>query len=53
MIMDNFPIHGKNRELSQLIEGRGYKCVYLPQYPPDINPIAQFWAIVKAKVRIL
>ena len=51
MIMDNSPIHGKNGELSQLIETRGYKCVYLPPYSPELNPIEQFWAIVKGKVR--
>lgn len=41
-IMDNSPIHGKNGELSQLIESRGYKCVYLPPYSPELNPIEQF-----------
>ncbi|KAG2214756.1 hypothetical protein INT45_001352 [Circinella minor] len=51
MIMDNSPIHGKNGELRQLVESRGYKCVYLPPYSPELNPIEQFWAIVKGKVR--
>lgn len=51
MVMDNSPIHGKNGELTQLIEHRGYKCVYLPPYSPELNPIEQFWAIVKGKVR--
>lgn len=44
MIMDNSPIHGKNGELSQLIESRGYKCVYVLPYSPELNPIEQFWA---------
>lgn len=51
LIIDNSPIHGKNGELSQLIENRGYKCVYLPPYSPELNTIEQFWAIVKGKVR--
>lgn len=34
-----------------MIEDRGYKCVYLPKYSPELNPIEQFWASVKRKVR--
>ena len=30
---------------------RGYKCVFLPPYSPELNPIEQFWALVKRKVR--
>ncbi|CEG78667.1 hypothetical protein RMATCC62417_13242 [Rhizopus microsporus] len=51
MIMDNAPIHGKNGELSQLIENRGYKCIYLPPYSPEFNPIEPLWAIIKGKAR--
>lgn len=51
MVMDNSSIHGKNGELSQLIGSRGYKCVYLPPYSPELNPIEQFWAIIKGKLR--
>ncbi|KAG1553500.1 hypothetical protein G6F49_008342 [Rhizopus delemar] len=28
-----------------------YKYVYLPPYSPELNPIKQFWALVKHKVR--
>lgn len=51
LIIDNSPIHEKNGELGQLIENRGYKCVYLPLYSAGLNSIEQFWAIVKGKVR--
>lgn len=29
----------------------GYRSIYLPPYPPELNPIEQFWAIVKNKVK--
>jgi transposase len=50
LVMDNAPIHtpGKVREL---VEGRGYKCLYLPPYSPFLNPIEEFWSKVKAGVR--
>lgn len=39
--MDNSSIHGKNGELSLLIESRRYKRVYLLPYSPEPNPIEQ------------
>lgn len=52
LIMDNSPIHDKkDGEIDRMIESRGYKCVYLPPYSPELNPIEQFWAVVKSKVR--
>lgn len=52
LIMDNAPIH-RSQEVTDLVEGRnkGYKCVYLPPYSPELNPIEQFWALVKHKVK--
>lgn len=34
-----------------MITERGYKCVYLPPYSPELNPIEQFWSIIKNSVR--
>ncbi|KAG2190476.1 hypothetical protein INT47_003004, partial [Mucor saturninus] len=52
LIMDNSPIHDKkDGDIDHIIESRGYKCVYLPPYSPELNPIEQFWAVVKGKVR--
>ncbi|KAG1458282.1 hypothetical protein G6F56_006432 [Rhizopus delemar] len=52
LIMDNSPIHDKKSgEIDKMIEYRDYKCVYLPKYSPELNPIEQFWASVKRKVR--
>lgn len=30
---------------------KDYKCVHLPPYSPELNPIELFWALVKRKVR--
>ncbi|KAK4509679.1 uncharacterized protein ATC70_006981 [Mucor velutinosus] len=46
LIMDNAPIH-TNDDIKLLIESRGYRCVYLPPYSPELNPIEQFWSICK------
>jgi hypothetical protein len=52
LVMDNSPIHDKKSgEIDKMIEDRGYKCVYLPKYSPELNPIEQFWASVKRKVK--
>lgn len=52
LIMDDAPVHSSN-EVNQMIERRnkGYKCVYSPPYSPELNPIEQFRAIVKHKVK--
>lgn len=50
LVMDNVRFHHVN-EVKQLIEGRGYKAMYLPAYSPELNPIENFWAVLKSKVR--
>lgn len=52
LIMDSAPIHSSS-EVNHMVENRikDYKCVYLPPYSPELNPIEQFWAIVKHKVK--
>lgn len=62
MVIDNSPIHGKNGKLNQLIESRGYKCVYLPPYFPELKtriaeacnqvPRNYFHSIAKHSVRV-
>jgi transposase len=51
-IMDNASIH-QNSDVKREIESRGreYKCVYLPPYSPELNPIEQFWALIKKTVK--
>ncbi|KAG2191411.1 hypothetical protein INT47_012674 [Mucor saturninus] len=50
IIMDNAPIHVPG-VIDPVIVKRGYTPVYLPPYSPELNPIEQFWAIVKGKVK--
>jgi transposase len=50
LVMDNAPIH-KNLDIKHYIESRGYGCVYLPSYSPELNPIEQFWSVCKSKLK--
>ena len=46
LAMDNAPIHTP-AEICDLIESRGYKCLYLPPISPFVNPIEEFWSKLK------
>ena len=48
--MDNVPIH-KVTGVREAIEGRGAILIYLPAYSPDLNPIEQVFAKLKAVLR--
>lgn len=50
IVMDNAPIH-KHKYIQKYIESRGYRCEYLPPYSPELNPIEQFWSVVKSKLK--
>ncbi|RCH94575.1 hypothetical protein CU098_009345 [Rhizopus stolonifer] len=50
VVMDNAPIH-THKNIKKYIEYRGYKCVHLPTYSPELNPIEQFWAVAKSKIK--
>jgi transposase len=50
IIMDNAPIHVPEM-IDPLIIKRGYTQVCLPLYSPELNPIEQFWSIVKTKIK--
>ena len=52
VIMDNFTIH-HNQRVRQLIEARKCRLFYLPTYSPDLNPIENLFAKVKACIRKL
>ncbi|CEG64786.1 hypothetical protein RMATCC62417_01702 [Rhizopus microsporus] len=49
-LMDNAPIH-TSEDIAKYAESRGYRCAYLPPYSPELNPIEQFWSVVKSKVK--
>lgn len=50
VIMDNAHIHTSDN-IRRFIENHGYGCVYLPPYSPELNPIQQFWSVVKSKLK--
>jgi transposase len=50
VIMDNLAAH-KVAGIRQAIEARGAKLLYLPPYSPDLNPIEQLFAKLKALLR--
>ena len=50
LVMDNAPIHSST-DIGKDINSRGYRYVYLPPYSPELNPIDQFWSVVKSKVK--
>ncbi|EIE91732.1 hypothetical protein G6F55_004121 [Rhizopus delemar] len=50
LVMDNAPIHTSDN-IAKCVESCGYRCAYLPPYSPELNPIEQFWSVVKSKVK--
>ena len=50
VVMDNLSSH-KGSRVRELIEGRGCKLLYLPPYSPDLNPIEEAFAKLKALLR--
>ena len=47
IVMDNATFH-KRKDTQDLIKKAGHELLYLPPYSPDLNPIEQKWAQVKA-----
>lgn len=50
VIMDNLGSH-KVSGVAEAIEARGARLVFLPPYSPDLNPIEQVFAKLKALLR--
>jgi transposase len=50
VVMDNLPCH-KVAGLREAIENRQAQLLYLPPYSPDLNPIEQAFAKLKALLR--
>jgi transposase len=50
VVMDNLTSH-KGTRVRELIEGRGCELLYLPPYSPDLNPIEEAFAKLKALLR--
>jgi len=50
VVMDNLSSH-KAARVRELIEERGCELMYLPPYSPDLNPIEEAFAKLKALLR--
>jgi transposase len=50
VVMDNLPAH-KLTAVREIIEAAGATLLYLPPYSPDLNPIEQVFAKLKALLR--
>jgi transposase len=50
LIMDNASFHHGER-IEQLCREAGVKLLYLPRYSPDLNPIEEFFAELKAFIK--
>jgi transposase len=50
VVMDNLSSH-KGPRVRELVQGRGCELLYLPAYSPDLNPIEQAFAKLKALLR--
>ncbi len=50
VVMDNLSSH-KGPRVRELVEARGCELAYLPAYSPDLNPIEQAFAKLKALLR--
>ena len=50
VVMDNLSAH-KGSKIRELIEGSGFELLFLPPYSPDLNPIEEAFAKVKALLR--
>lgn len=50
VIMDNASFH-RNIKIRQLIENAGCSLIYLPPYSPDLNPIENYWSVLKKYIK--
>ena len=50
VIMDNCSIH-KSLKVKELIESVDCRLIYLPPYSPDLNPIENYWAVMKNNIK--
>ena len=50
VVMDNLGAH-KVAGVTEAIEARGAKVIFLPPYSPDLNPIEKCWSKIKTYLR--
>jgi len=50
LIMDNMKSHHA-KAVRNLLDSSSVRCIYLPPYSPDLNPIEKLWSTVKSFLR--
>ncbi len=45
--MDNASFH-KRQDIQEILKKAGHNILWLPPYSPDLNPIEEVWAWIKA-----
>lgn len=52
VVMDNYCIH-KGVETKEIIEKAGCEILFLPPYSPELNPIENYWAVMKSRIKMV
>ncbi len=50
VVMDNARFH-TTEKTKEIVKKFSCRLLFLPPYSPDLNPIEQFWAFMKAKIK--
>ena len=50
IVLDNASFHRKSK-LPFIAQMYGHRIIYLPPYSPELNPIENFWAWLKGKLK--
>lgn len=50
IVMDNAAFHRK-AALEKIVSKTSHRLIFLPPYSPDLNPIENYWAYLKATLR--
>lgn len=50
VVMDNLSAH-KSERAQAILSAQGVKCMFLPEYSPDLNPIEKMWSKIKQILR--
>ena len=50
IVMNNARFH-KSEDTRNIIEENGHQLLFLPPYSPDLNPIENYWVILKGKLK--
>ncbi len=51
IVMDNASFHRKEYLLS-IAQKNNFKLIFLPPYSPELNPIENFWFVLKHRIKM-